>query len=318
MTVLERPLYDKLHVEALVGSTWVPLLADATGITIRRGGSREGLGVRTDVGLCTFRLLDAQDPLAGGQLAPGQQLRVTRGPQVVKYSNTGTGTTGWTVAFTANGSGATSATVTSSVSGATPNRLALVTTGTTAVNPGPGATATRSITGLTPGRTYSFSCNTNPVSTSLRTRITFGGVSSAWVSTLTETLVSGTFVATATSASLVLEVADNPDSTGTRSSATGYFDNITVLEEQAPVFTGRIAYLKSVYPLNKTTGETRALVEVTAADAVQIHAATMRYGVDMGADTDETFEERIARLDDSAQAPVQAPAVGAPREVYAF
>lgn len=143
---------------------WTPLSADATGITIRRGGSRSGLGVRTDVGLATFTLNDAQDPLNGGVLSPGMPVKVTA--------------------------------------------------------------------------------------------------------------------------------------------------------DSAPIFTGRIAFLNSVYPLNKSNGTTRAVTQVTVADAVQIHTATQRYGVDLGEDTDETFEERIARLEASAQAPVDAPVVGAPIERY--
>lgn len=146
---------------------WTPLLADATGLTIRRGGARDGFGIKTDVGLCTFKLLNAQDPMDDGALRPGMALRVLTG-------------------------------------------------------------------------------------------------------------------------------------------------------DDAPIFTGRIAHLNSVYPLNKETGESRAVTEVTAADAVQIHGSTMRYGVDLGVETDETFEERISRLEASSNAPIDVPEVGAPLEVYAL
>jgi len=166
MTVIERPLFERVEVEALISSVWTPLAADATGIKIRRGGSRSGLGVKTDVGLATFVLSEAQDPLNGGVLSPGMTVRVT--------------------------------------------------------------------------------------------------------------------------------------------------------SDGDPIFTGRIAFINSQYPLNKGTGATRAVTQVTAADAVQIHTSTMRYGVDLGIDTDETFEERIDRLADSSQAPIEAPAIGAPLEVYAL
>jgi len=145
---------------------WDDLVPDALGLLIRRGGVRDGLGVRTDVGLATFRLLDAQDPMDEGTLAPGQ--------------------------------------------------------------------------------------------------------------------------------------------------------TVQVLCDEEPIFTGRIAHLNSRYPLNKQTGQSRTYVEVTVADAVQIHGSTMRYGVDLGEDTNETFEERIERLEASAKAPVEVPEVGGPIVRYAL
>ncbi|AYD86260.1 minor tail protein [Microbacterium phage Efeko] len=48
---------------------------DALGITLRRGGARTGLGVKTDVGLMTFQLLDSEDPMRGGTFQPGQAVR---------------------------------------------------------------------------------------------------------------------------------------------------------------------------------------------------------------------------------------------------
>ncbi|WP_350348012.1 hypothetical protein ABIQ69_15440 [Agromyces sp. G08B096] len=163
--ITERPLFEKVDIQALEGAAWVTYIADATGVTIRRGGSRDGLGVKTDVGLCTFTLRDAQDPLAGGTFVPGQAVRV--------------------------------------------------------------------------------------------------------------------------------------------------------MAEAGPLFTGRIVDIASAYPINKGTGALRAVVTVTASDAVQVHAATPRYGVQI-AEGFETFESRVNRLSGSAQAPVEVPPVGAPREVYAF
>lgn len=142
------------------------LTEHATALTIRRGGSRSGLGIKTDVGLMNFRLFNDQDPLDGGTLRPGQSLRA---------------------------------------------------------------------------------------------------------------MVDG-----------------------------------------SPIFTGRIAEMDAVYPLNKNTGEQRAFTSVTVADAVKVHATTPRYGAMIGAPFYETFEARIARLATSALAPIDAPAPGAPREVYSF
>lgn len=168
--IIERPLYGHVSIQRQrfedEEEVWDDLLADATGLTIRRGGARSGLGVKTDVGLATFRLLDAEDPMDEGTLAPGQTVRI--------------------------------------------------------------------------------------------------------------------------------------------------------LCESEPIFIGRIAHLNSHYPMNKQTGQSRAFVEVTVADAVQIHGSTMRYGVDLGDDTDETFEERIERLELSANAPVEVPEVGAPIVRYAL
>lgn len=170
--IVERPLRSKVDIQAWdsVEEEWQTWIDDATNITIKRGGRREGLGVKTDVGLLTFQLKDAQDPLDGGTFYPGQAVRVV----------------------SHNGS------------------------------------------------------------------------------------------------------------------------------EKTPIFTGRIAYFGSVYPMDKSTGKTTTRVTVTVADAVQIHGSTMRYGVDLGEDLFETFEERIERLEGSANAPVEVPEVGAPREVYSF
>lgn len=93
--------------------------------------------------------------------------------------------------------------------------------------------------------------------------------------------------------------------------------DVRVMGEHGPLFTGRIVDIASGYPLDKQTGATRAVVTVTVADAVQLHVATPRYGVQI-AEGFETFESRINRLATSAQAPVAVPIVGAPREVYAF
>lgn len=70
MTITERPLFGT--VEILRGTS--ELIANATNVTARRGGARTGLGVRTDVGLMSFALLNAEDPLDGGTIEPGQQI----------------------------------------------------------------------------------------------------------------------------------------------------------------------------------------------------------------------------------------------------
>lgn len=85
-----------------------------------------------------------------------------------------------------------------------------------------------------------------------------------------------------------------------------------------PIFTGRITDITSGYPLVKTTGEERTTVIVTVSDAVQIHATTPRYGAMIGAPFYETFEQRATRYAGSSLAPIEPPAVGAPKVVYAF
>src|SRR6218665_3901185 len=74
MTVFESPLHGRVDIQALENGVWVTYIA--AGITIRRGGSRDGLGIKTDVGLCTFTLRDRQDPLHGGTFTPGQPVRI--------------------------------------------------------------------------------------------------------------------------------------------------------------------------------------------------------------------------------------------------
>lgn len=168
--IKETPLFGKVDVQVMdAASQWQSVTPETTGLYIRRGGVRDGLSVKTDVGLCSFTLHNAQDPMNGGTLKPGQAVRVMSG-------------------------------------------------------------------------------DTSP----------------------------------------------------------------------EPIFTGRIAHLNSVYPINKGTGESRSSVQVTVADAVQIHATTPRYGVTLPSPYYETFEARISRLEVSSNAPVEVPAIGAPREVYNF
>lgn len=100
----------------------------------------------------------------------------------------------------------------------------------------------------------------------------------------------------------------------------GHLEPGQILEAHSngqPIFTGRIAHIDTSYPMDKTTGTSRALTTVTVADAVKIHATTPRYGVQT-AEGYETFEDRIARLEGSADAPVDAPTTGQPRVVYAL
>lgn len=85
-----------------------------------------------------------------------------------------------------------------------------------------------------------------------------------------------------------------------------------------PIFTGRVVDVDSAYPLNKQTGQRRTFTTITVADAVNVHTSTPRYGVTVPMPGYETFEARIQRLAGSAQAPIVAPSVGGPREVYAL
>lgn len=308
--------FDNLNItqDAYVTPVWTPLLADATGISIRRGGSRDGLGVRTDVGLCTFTLLDAQDPLDGGVLAPGMPVRVRAG------------TNGNRVAGEVLLSEGFEGTVDLSASGWT--------TG----SPGTVTVVSDAKTGTKGLRLQGQEWLDYPVD-----YLNLEGVTvtvSAWVkgpvglyvapshamyidfdSQEYETPMTGSWVKVSHTGewwpgtNRYLEYAVY----GTVPVDVVFDDiSITVTDVRTPIFTGRIAFLNSSYPLDKNTGTSRAVVQVTAADAVQIHTSTQRYGVDMGVDTDETFEERIGRLAASSQAPIEAPAIGAPREVYAF
>lgn len=54
----------------------------ATNLRIRRGGSRSGLGIQTDVGLMSFRLYNDEDPMNAGTYQPGQTIRALATPDV--------------------------------------------------------------------------------------------------------------------------------------------------------------------------------------------------------------------------------------------
>jgi hypothetical protein len=165
----ETALFGQVDVQVAFSSgVWTTVIPESTGLSMRRGGTRAGLGVKTDVGICTFTLLNAQDPVSGGMLRPGQDVRV--------------------IAPTA----------------------------------------------LT------------------------------------------------------------------------------------PIFTGKIVDIAAAYPLDKATGVSRSVVQVTVADAVRIHATTPRFGAVINTPFFETFEARIARLALSAQAPIEVPAISPDVERYAL
>lgn len=185
-------------------------------------------------------------------------------------------------------------------------------------------TVARNFTGLTIGSTYTLRAWIKETSTFVGTRtaslsITGVGSSTSITTPAVWGQVSYAFTATSTSHTAVL--------TATQSNSGSYMalwddvelvENIPAVETREPIFTGRVAHIQSNYPLNKETGKSRTSVTVTVADAVQIHGSTMRYGVDLGAETNETFEDRIERLEASANAPVEIPAVGAPIVRYEF
>ncbi|TDL43603.1 hypothetical protein [Microbacterium oleivorans] len=173
MTIREVALNNSLRIQVRTGaSSWKTLSQDATQLSITRGAGLDGVTTKTDVGIATFLLKNAEDPMNGGTLLPGQDIRIQ---------------------------------------------------------------------GYSPVRGF------------------------------------------------------------------------------VAIFTGRIADLSTVYPYNKSDGTSRAMTQVTVADAVKVHVNTMRYGVETGAGVGfETFESRINRLSASAQAPIEVPVIGAPREVYAF
>lgn len=314
----ERPLFGKVEIEAwdAVEEEWIPWLANAKWLTVKRGGQRDGLGIKTDVGLLTFQLLDTQDPLDGGTFYPGQPVRVMSLGDVPAYDQTFYETTiptsgnteGWT-----NYTGSGFQTSTSQAK-----------TGTYSLRHQTGGGGAgefrRTFTGLTVGRSYTVTVwvyRATSGGSGARIGIV-GGTNSSYVTALTTwTQITHTFTASATSHI----VSAQPSQSG---SAYTYWDDWKIVEHvpaglgMKPLFTGRIAHFGSAYPMDKATGKTRTEVTVTVADAVQIHGSTMRYGVDLGVATNETFESRIDRLEESANAPVEVPVVGGPSVRYAL
>lgn len=89
--ILERPLLNRLSVRVplsaygagIYGASafgedivddLVPFLTE---IRVRRGGERDGLGVKADVGLMTLTMNDLYDPLTSPFLAPQQPVSLT-------------------------------------------------------------------------------------------------------------------------------------------------------------------------------------------------------------------------------------------------
>lgn len=312
--ITERPLYERIALEVeLDPDVTRTVEADLTGVTVRRGGRREGLGLRTDVGLMTFRLHNAEDPMDGGALRPGQTVRLMDREQTYAADFAST-VDGWAASTDAGGPIVNRSN--------TPGRGGLnghlsVTTFRPAANV---RQAERSVTGLTVGRAYTFSVWAIASSTSQSpTAYLYTSSSEADAHTTlngaTWTQLTHTFTATTPTATLYIA---RGATTGSTSASSIRVDDVTLTREPAHLFTGRIAHLRSTYPMDKATGRSRAVTEVTVADAVQVHGSTMRYGVDLGGAEFETFEARIQRLAASSNAPIEAPVPGAPREVYAL
>ncbi len=471
--ISERPLLGRVDVQVDDGSSWRSVLPDSTGLSIRRGGSRSGLGVKTDVGLCTVALLNAEDPVDGGTLTPGQAMRVmANGTPAVEWGTVASyGFEGYAeetvpaeesysesfeayALYSSNPGGWTSADLTPIVV----DYDAFV--GGQAMDAGSSGGGTprwdrlsRVVSGLTVGRSYTLSVRVIGstgfgANAPVRVGVLSRGVSGGTATPASHVLVSYSFTATATSHTLLLEQY-NDDGTSCRwdaitltrnaypsvvnngqdgwqpingselastttqkyagnrslsisaaeagavqafryldglvigdeytvtawfyassvaarsasiytsttayvtpvllpnevwtqrsytftatttavdlyivSGSTGliYMDAVTVTRRTPAVlgdeiFTGTIVDIAAAYPLDKETGETRSVVQVTVSDAVRVHATTPRYGVTLSTPFFETFEDRIARLALSSQTPVEVPVNDAPREVYAF
>lgn len=91
LTAMQSPApvyWDSITVTQVAPGSWLPYAADATSCTVRRGGSRSGLGIKTDVGRMSFTLHNAQDPLNGGAFKVGQTVRAVVKPKAdeVVYS----------------------------------------------------------------------------------------------------------------------------------------------------------------------------------------------------------------------------------------
>lgn len=83
------------------------------------------------------------------------------------------------------------------------------------------------------------------------------------------------------------------------------------------IYTGVMQDIDLTYSLDKATGEMHTFVTIVAADAVQQHANTTRYGA-IAPDGYERWESRIARLALSSQAPVNPPQYDEPIVKYAL
>lgn len=84
-----------------------------------------------------------------------------------------------------------------------------------------------------------------------------------------------------------------------------------------PFFSGAISDIDMEHRIDKRTGQIDTFVTIAAVDAVQQHANTNRYGAIAPAGF-ERWEERIARLAQSSQAPVNVPPVDEPIVRYAL
>ncbi|WP_152525880.1 hypothetical protein [Microbacterium maritypicum] len=208
-------------------------LAKATRCSITRGGSRTGLGIKTDVGLMSFTLHNDQDPLSGGVFEPGQVVRAVipgKSDQVIYTHDFDTyAATSWPAqqVYSHGFEGFTEATYPAGEvaysEGFESNTGGWVANGTTflldnagtartgikalSVSYNTATSVTRVVNGLVVGRSYTFSAWARPLNSGRSARIGVTGISnSADVAIPASTYgnVSYTFTATSTSHELRL------------------------------------------------------------------------------------------------------------------
>lgn len=286
------------------GSTWLPYLCDANALRVDRGGER-AVTPSIDAGILTVTLVDRGDPVTDNRIRPNRAVRLRTVGRSEEQLTT------W--------SEHTFQEINSNGWAGSPGTLNyLIGPGMAVRAPAGQAPALqRSFTGWAQGQRYVVEAEVAAEypGEQFDARVVVQGASAgAWTAVQhnasgTTTVRSPVFTPGATTLTVRLERGAAGGSAALVV-ASVVVSKVDTVDTNVNLFKGTIQDVAARY-----SRDGRTFVNIVAADAVQDHANTMRYGATTGHPTvdAERWHARIARLAGSARTPVALPADNAPR-----
>jgi hypothetical protein len=346
----EQPVISYLDVsyQERTGE-WLTLNQQATKVEVTRGGKRQGVSNKIDVGAATISLAGELDVDASASLRPNTPIRVaTRdgkpGSNLYTLPSPYVSDSGWIRSGT-SGFALTAAVQSRPALGDVPagNRLSYgFTSSATGSNPYSQTLAYRMVWGgnFVPGRRYRVSARANDLTAEnnvpIRLVVSSNAVPSSplliegqprsvnandytEVPSVEFTMPSeltGSYINIGFGMSRMLPMPAG--AAGTYMGVYLYDFKIEMLpQEPTSVITGRLSDLTQRNELDKDSGTVKVFSTIYATDAVAIHANTPRYGavVENGG-LFEPWENRINRLAASSQAPIEVPTPQTERAIF--
>jgi hypothetical protein len=346
----EQPVISYLDVayQERTGE-WLTLNQQATKVEVTRGGKRQGVSNKIDVGAATISLAGALDVDASASLRPNTPIRVaTRdgkpGMNLYTLPSPYVSDSGW-VRSSTSGFALTPAVQSRPALGDVPagNRFSYgFSSSVDGFNPYSQMLAYRMVWGgnFVPGRRYRVSARANDLTAENNVPIRL--VVSSTPPGIAPLVIEGqprSVNANAYTAVPSVEFVMPAELTGSYinigfgmsrmlpmpAGAAGTYMGVYLYDfkiEQLPqeptsVITGRLSDLTQRNELDKDSGKVKVFSTIYATDAVAIHANTPRYGavVENGG-LFEPWENRINRLAQSSQAPIEVPTPQTERAIF--